>query len=109
MTIATISKTVVTILNLYQGIICERAYFCECLGNFAANCSFTGLVLTESTPFCLYFLTVLAEISHPDQRFLLHDVLEDIDVPTLTLWGDNDKVRKLNTVICFISLRDLWS
>jgi len=37
----------------------------------------------------------LAEIAHPDQRFLLQDVLEDIDVPTLTLWGDNDKVRKL--------------
>ena len=40
-------------------------------------------------------MAVLAEIAHPDQRFLLEDVLEDIDVPTLTLWGDNDKVRKL--------------
>lgn len=36
----------------------------------------------------------MAELSHPDQRFLLEDFLEDIDVPTLTLWGDKDKVRR---------------
>lgn len=39
-----------------------------------------------------FYEKVLAEISHPDQRFLLHNVLEDIAVPTLTLWGDNDKI-----------------
>lgn len=39
-----------------------------------------------------FYEKVMAELSHPDQRFLLHDVLEDIDVPTLTLWGDNDKI-----------------
>jgi len=39
-----------------------------------------------------FYEKVLAEISHPEQRFLLHDVLEDIDIPTLTLWGDNDKI-----------------
>lgn len=46
--------------------------------------------------FHLCFFAVLAEIAHPDQRWLLHDVLEDISVPTLTLWGDSDKVRKLS-------------
>lgn len=39
-----------------------------------------------------FYEKVLAEIAQPDQRFLLQDVLEDIDVPTLTLWGDNDKI-----------------
>lgn len=36
----------------------------------------------------------MAELSHPDQRFLLEKFLEDINVPTLTLWGDKDKVRR---------------
>lgn len=39
-----------------------------------------------------FYEKVLAEIAHPDQRWLLHDVLEDISVPTLTLWGDSDKI-----------------
>ena len=45
--------------------------------------------------FPFFIFAVLTEISHPDQRWLLHDVLEDIDAPTLVLWGDNDKVRML--------------
>ena len=58
-----------------------------------------GKVLSKQTykiNFPSLFFAVLAEIAHPDQRWLLHDVLEDISVPTLTLWGDSDKVRKLS-------------
>ncbi|KAJ7375047.1 Alpha beta hydrolase [Desmophyllum pertusum] len=45
-----------------------------------------------------FYEKVLTEISHPDQRFLLHDVLEDIDVPTLALWGDNDEILDVSAV-----------
>ena len=43
---------------------------------------------------CSFSFEVMAELSHPDQRFLLEKFLEDINVPTLTLWGDKDKVRR---------------
>lgn len=82
--------------------VIERFQKIEGLRNQSIN--FHGIVYVvykHNVAFLLHyyyysqFLAVLAEIAHPDQRFLLQDVLEDIDVPTLTLWGDNDKVRKL--------------
>ena len=42
--------------------------------------------------FYILYFAVLTEITQADQRYLLQDVLENIDVPILTLWGDNDQV-----------------
>ncbi|XP_067032104.1 monoacylglycerol lipase abhd6-A-like [Acropora muricata] len=45
-----------------------------------------------------FYEKVMAELSHPDQRFLLEKFLEDINVPTLTLWGDKDKILDRSAV-----------
>lgn len=45
-----------------------------------------------------FYEKVLTEIVRPDQRYLLQDVLENIDVPTLTLWGSNDLILDVSAV-----------
>lgn len=45
-----------------------------------------------------FYEKVLNELLHPDHIYCVHDFLEDIDVPTLTLWGDNDKIIDISSV-----------
>ena len=50
----------------------------------------------------MFFSSVMSDIVLPSQRFVLDDVLEDIQVPLLCIWGTHDKVW-----LCFFNLYHL--
>ncbi|KXJ29156.1 Monoacylglycerol lipase abhd6-A [Exaiptasia diaphana] len=60
---------------------------------------FAARLFTEvRKPFNEFYKKVLLDITHPDHRFLLQNVLEDITVPALVLWGENDKIIHVSSV-----------